>query len=475
LVGVFVKSKKKILIVDDELFFREILKDALKDRYAIFEGKNGDEAISLAVAHQPDLIILDVEMPIRDGIDACKTLKEKPETRGIPVVLFTSLSKSKDMVLGLKAGADDYITKPMCLPEINARVDAHLRTKDYYVDLEHKDLLFLLELSENISAIRNPVAILRLIVEKMSDIIDVARCSIVSVNAQGEAFVKASSDQVGNEELFLDLDKYPEIRKSLESKQSVVINDIANDPLMASVQQYTEGLDYSSIIVIPVIKKEVVIGTFFLRTNSPLKNGITKRIYKLCQLMANILANALENAILFESMKTAQEYFEDMSIRDGLTKLYNHRHFYNRLDEEFSRADRHNTPLSLVFFDIDDFKLINDTYGHTHGDKVLEQVGQLIKTVARKSDMPARYGGDEFAVILPNTSVESAHEMTIRLSSIIQEHKFEGLNGEYLSISSGAATLDGKNIQSSTQLVQLADEAMYKAKSQRQNNVTQIW
>ncbi|MDX2481186.1 MAG: diguanylate cyclase [Desulfuromusa sp.] len=467
------KSKKKILIVDDELFFREILKDSLKDRYDIIEGINGEEAIILAVAHQPDLIILDVEMPIRDGIDACKTLKEKLETRGIPVVLFTSLSKSKDTILGLKAGADDYITKPICLPEINARIDAHLRTKDYYADLEHKDLLFLLELSENVSAIRNPMAILRLIVEKMSDITDVARCSIVSVNAQGEAFVKASSDQVGSEELLLDLDKYPEIRKSFESKQSIVVNDIANDPLMASVRQYTEYIDYGSIVVIPVIKKEVVIGTFFLRTNSPLKNGITKRICKLCQLLANILANALENAILFESMKTAQEYFEDMSIRDGLTKLYNHRHFYNRLEEEFSRADRHNTPLSLVFFDINDFKLINDAHGHTHGDKVLEQVGQLIKSVARKSDIPARYGGDEFAVILPNTTVESAHEMTMRLRSIIQEHKFENLNGEFISISTGAATLDGKNIQSFTQLVHLADESMYQTKSQGKNTVNQ--
>ncbi len=139
------------------------------------------------------------------------------------------------------------------------------------------------------------------------------------------------------------------------------------------------GLDYNSIVVVPIIKKENVIGTFFLRTASPLKDGITDRIFKLCQLVVNISASALENAILFESMKTAQEFFKEMSIRDGLTKLYNHRHFYNRLEEEFSRALRYESPLSLVFLDIDGFKRVNDTYGHSNGDKVLKQIGDFIR------------------------------------------------------------------------------------------------
>jgi len=344
--------KKKILIVDDELFFREVLKDILQKDFAIIEGKDGEEAISLSLKHAPDLIIMDVEMPRKNGIEACRILKADPETRKIPLILFTARTNKKDMVIGLKAGADDYITKPVCLPEIIARVDAHLRAKDFYSDLEDKDLRFLLEITESISAIRNPMAILRLIVEKMAGIMDIARCSIISINDKGEVIVKASNDLNCQEELVLDLRKYPEIQKSIESKQTVVVNDIKNDPLMFSVREQTEKLGYNSIIVIPVIKKESVIGTFFLRTASPIKNGITERIYKLCQLIANISANALENAILFESVQSAQDYFEEMAIRDGLTGLYNHRHFYDRLEEEFSRAGRYAAPLSLVFFDI---------------------------------------------------------------------------------------------------------------------------
>ncbi len=335
------------------------------------------------------------------------------------------------------------------------------------------DLILLLELAENISAIRNPMTILHLIVDKMAGMIGNARCSIVSINNEGVPYVKASSDLEIHEDIKLELCKYPEISKALNSKQPVIINDIKNDPLMDPVRTQIEGLNFNSIVVIPVIKKESVIGTFLLRMATPLSNGVTNRIHKLCQLVANLSANALETAILFERTQTAQEYFEEMSIRDGLTKLYNHQHFYSCLEKEFSRASRYDTPLSLVFFDIDNFKRINDNYGHTHGDMVLGTIGQLTNSVARQSDVPARYGGEEFAVILPNTPSEGALEMANRLGSIIREHKFECLDGEQVTISSGTSTFTENSVQSCDQLVQLADKAMYKAKSLGKNRVSQ--
>ena len=266
--------------------------------------------------------------------------------------------------------------------------------------------------------------------------------------------------------------KYPEICKAIETKKAVVVNDIKNDPLMKSVQEHLKGIEFNSIIVVPIVKKESVIGTFFLRTASSLKDGITERIYKLCQLAANISANALENATLFESMKTAQEYLEEMSIRDGLTRLYNHRHFYNRLDEEFSRAIRYNTPLSLIFFDIDDFKMINDTCGHTQGDEVLRQIGRIIKNVIRESDIAARYGGDEFALLLPNTTADGALDMASRLQLIIREQPFEDLKVEKVTTSTGVATYASGNVQSFDQFVALADGAMYRSKALGKDRVS---
>ncbi|MCK5782928.1 MAG: diguanylate cyclase [Desulfobacterales bacterium] len=466
-------KKKKILIIDDELFFRELLKDILQERFDIVEGKDGCEAVFLSRNHAPDLIIMDVEMPRTNGIEACRALKNTPGIKKIPIILFTSRSDKKDMVLGLKAGADDYVTKPVYAPEVLARVDAHLQPKDFHSSLEHKDLRLLLEITESISAIRNPMAILRLIVEKMTEIIDVARCSIISVNDKKEVFVKASSDLDGQEELKLDLCKYPEIKKSLESKQPVIINDIKNDPLMASVREETKNLKYNSLVVVPVVKKESVIGTLFLQTASPFKNGISDRTFNLCKLLANISANALENAILFESVQAAQEYFEEMAIRDGLTGLYNHRHFYDRLEEEFSRAGRYAVPLSLIYFDLDNFKRINDIYGHSLGDQVLKKIGHLIKEVARESDIPARYGGEEFAIILPNAGEEGAFDLATRIRNVVRDCEFENLPGERITVSSGIATFANKNFQSLSELVHCADEGMYKAKNQGKDMVAQ--
>jgi diguanylate cyclase (GGDEF)-like protein len=190
-------------------------------------------------------------------------------------------------------------------------------------------------------------------------------------------------------------------------------------------------------------------------------------------LVANIAANALENAIIFESVKTAQEYFKQMSIEDALTKLYNRRYFQDRLKEEFSRRERNDAPLSLIFFDLDNFKRINDTYGHAQGDKVLIHIGGLLKTAARGNDLPARIGGDEFAMILPDTTAEGAFKLASRLCLLIKESKIENLDSGTISASMGISTCTKQNIESFDDLVTLADKAMYQSKSQGKGQVSQ--
>ena len=458
-------DKKKILIVDEEGGYGELLKEVLSSTFRIIDTDNCKEAESLASLNLPDMVIIDVEASGERGVELCETIKDDPETRDIPVLLITSLIHKDIIISGLKAGANDYILKPLCLPELVARIESHLRTQGDYEGLEHRDLLMLLELSETISVTRSPNAILRLIVSKVSKILDVARCSVISLVDSKKVIVKASSDLEHNVEIKLDLHKYPEIRKAIETKQSVTINDIHSDPLMTSVRQHIESLPYKSIIVIPLIKKESVIGTFFLRTASYEKEWVSERVYKLSTLVANIAANALENAILFESIKSAQEYFEEVSIRDDLTKLFNRRHFYERLEEEFKRAKRHNEPLSLVYIDIDNFKEINDSYGHNKGDLVLKEVGKLLKATARETDIPARCGGDEFTILLPNTDPTGAKECATRVSSIINSHQIKSLDKYKLTASIGFATYQNQNLDSCDDLVKCADDAMYAAKA----------
>lgn len=456
--------KKEILLVDHEITYRDLLKEVLRDNYKVLESDDYKGGLDLARLCVPELIIINSEMPGRKGIELCAALKEYPETRDIPVFLITSLTNKEDIILGLQAGASDYITKPLCLQEVIARIESHLRTLDDYAELEHKDLLMLLKISETISVTKNPSEILRMIVHKITKIIDVSRCSVLSFTDGKKLVVKASSEFDKKQEITLNLSRYPEIRKALETRRPVIINDIKNDPLMASVQEYIKDIDHNSIVVIPLIRKESVIGTFFLRTITRGENGINERIHRLCQLVANIAANALENAIIFESVKTAQEYFKQMSIEDVLTNLYNRRYFQDRLKEEFNRSVRYDVPLSLILFDLDNFKQINDTYGHGLGDKVLIHIGSLIKTAARGNDLPARIGGDEFAVILPNTTAEGALELANRLCSLIMDSSIENLSRGTISASMGISTCIKQNIESLDDLVALADKAMYQSK-----------
>jgi two-component system cell cycle response regulator len=458
-------QSNKILIVDDDKMIREILKDMLRDHYDVIEATCGDQALEIAIETRPDLILLDIEMPGINGIDVCRKLKQAEQSKYTPLILLSSHTRKDEIILGLQAGADDYLTKPIYLPEVLARVNAHLRSKGYYAELQHRDLQMLLELSDVISASRSPMKILRLVVQKMTEVLDGVRCSIIGIDIQGEPVVKASNTLKENTEIRLELSRYPEIHKAFKTRRAVVVNNVRKDPLMATAREFTAEFAYNSILVVPIIKKESVIGTFFLCTASPLEGGISRRVYNLCHLVANISANALENATLFESMKSAQKFLEERAIRDGLTNLYTHRHFYERLEEEFSRALRHQEPLSLILMDIDDFKRINDNYGHLRGDEVLRRIGRVVRKVVRESDTPARYGGEEFAVILPNTEIEGALEMANRLRNIIRNLRFEGLEESPVTVSIGVSTFSPNTFQSSDQLVRLADRAMYQAKS----------
>ena len=157
-------------------------------------------------------------------------------------------------------------------------------------------------------------------------------------------------------------------------------------------------------------------------------------------------------------------------IRDGLTRLYTHRHFYDRLEKEFSRTLRYKTPLSLILFDIDDFRKINDKYGHMRGDEVIKQIGLVVRDVVRDNDVAARYSGEEFVVLLPNTANEGALKLAQRIRLLASELEYDGIH-EQVTVSAGVSTYLGDSPQPFDQLVQWANLAMVKAKMGDKNRV----
>jgi len=174
-----------------------------------------------------------------------------------------------------------------------------------------------------------------------------------------------------------------------------------------------------------------------------------------------------------ERLSQEVKKMERLAIVDGLTRLYNHRYFQERLRAEFRRARRYMSPLSLIMLDIDDFKEVNDLHGHQVGDLVLSTLSRALKQEMRASDLPARYGGEEIVVILPETDRASACAIAERLRKKIEGLRFTGRNNTPFSITAsfGVTSLDNK-MGSSAQLVETADDSLYVAKASGKNRTS---
>jgi diguanylate cyclase (GGDEF)-like protein len=164
-----------------------------------------------------------------------------------------------------------------------------------------------------------------------------------------------------------------------------------------------------------------------------------------------------------------------LSITDGLTKLYNSRHFYNQLKGELDRSNRYGHPLSLLLLDIDKFKGYNDNYGHLEGDKVLVRIGQTVKSCLRKMDSAYRYGGEEFTVILPETVGKEAETVAHRIRSAVQSDTFVVGGSDAVTITISVGVTEYAPPEEIATFIQRADQAMYISKDNGRNLVSTLY
>jgi len=179
------------------------------------------------------------------------------------------------------------------------------------------------------------------------------------------------------------------------------------------------------------------------------------------------------------AVDNARHYGEQarLASTDGLTGLYNHKHFHEALGAEFSRAHRYAYPISLLLVDIDHFKSYNDAWGHQAGDGLLRDLAGTFKAAARQNDLVARYGGEEFVFVLPQTDKRQATALAKRLCRAVERRRCEGeevLPGGRLTVSIGVAEYPAEDVLHAADLVGRADQALYRAKSLGRNQV-QVW
>jgi diguanylate cyclase (GGDEF)-like protein len=169
------------------------------------------------------------------------------------------------------------------------------------------------------------------------------------------------------------------------------------------------------------------------------------------------------------------ERLKKLAITDGLTKLFNSRHFYNQMELEADRSNRYNHPLALLLLDIDLFKEYNDTYGHLEGDKVLQRIGKVITSCLRKMDTAYRYGGEEFTILLPETSAEEAKTVAERIRSGIEDVNLLPIPGSTANITISIGVTEYFKNEDLSEFVQRADRAMYLSKRNGRNQVSSIF
>lgn len=174
-------------------------------------------------------------------------------------------------------------------------------------------------------------------------------------------------------------------------------------------------------------------------------------------------------SLIAEKIKLFQET-QRLALTDGLTGLYNVRFFYDMLNKEIARSKRYHTLFSLILFDIDDFKIINDTHGHQAGDDVLRSVASTLKTVSRETDIVVRYGGEEFILMLPSTPKDEALTLANRIREKVEEYSYLGKETVKITMSGGVATFP-EDAEDSKALLYAADMAMYEAKGKGKKQV----
>jgi diguanylate cyclase (GGDEF)-like protein len=315
---------------------------------------------------------------------------------------------------------------------------------------------------------------LKILGEESSRLLSSLNAEVIVKNLTGGAYRIIPTEMVfftvrGNEfDIFYRTGRERQEKKSARPSGTLLDFAVKNrEPVYISdVREYRSQVmpfktdDVGSVFVSPLLYERDILGILVLLMEKT--NALDSRQRDLLGVLVNQAATSLANARFHAEI-------ERLAVTDGLTGLFNHRHFQERLAHEFDRLGRFEEPASLLLIDIDFFKKINDTYGHPVGDSVLKKVADIIRKTIRTVDIPARYGGEEFAVILIGTDAGGAMKMAERLRKYVADARFSsGRNSFSITISIGISTY-AKDVKGKEALIERTDKALYDAKGSGRN------
>jgi diguanylate cyclase (GGDEF)-like protein len=399
--------------------------------------------------------------------------------KGIPKIVFSGELTFK--------GFSDWIKTPLSYPAVNPSsreldflIKKALKEKEILnenrslkndLDNLKQELNFFEEVSKTITSTLDLNNILSTIMKKAKKLIKAEAWSFLLIDEEAGdlVFEKTSGKKKNKKKVKKNRLKIGEGIAGWVAQEliPVVIPDVSTDPRFSSKIDRQITLKTKTIMCVPIKSKGNILGVLEI-VNKTTNEPFTKDDLNLILRIVDHAAIAIERASLYQKM-------EELSITDDLTKLFNTRYLNRTLEIEINRANRHHTSLSLIFMDVDHFKTINDNYGHIVGSKLLVEMGQLLIKCLRTVDIVARYGGDEFVIVLPQTPPNNAIQIAERIRKTMEHNVFLKKDGYSLKLTAsfGVASYP-ESAKSKEELLRLADEAMYRVKYQTRNGVYAI-
>ncbi|MBI3593859.1 MAG: diguanylate cyclase [Nitrospirae bacterium] len=462
------KKPFKLLLIEDNPDQQEMMIEAFQAHEAGFEilaADNGLTALEWLGKDHFDAIILDYSLPRMNGLEVLGKIRD--EGHAIPVIMVTGQGDEKIAVESMKKGASEYIIKNKnYLETISIVVQKTIENNQIKRRLAESSTRTrkLQEISLSVAKERRVDTLTQILVDGARELIHTECAVLILLDPEKTEIVHTtlSGFQMNPENLLTPVPLQGLLGMGYSEREPVVIEEPLIHPRWKATPEHQPAI--RQILSVPLFKQEKVMGV--LNVMNKIEGTPFSEEEKVAlSTLAVHTAVAIDNAWFLEGV-------EKQAVTDSLTGLYNHREFQNRLLEEVERGNRYGNLFSVLILDIDHFKTLNDTHGHVTGDQVLKEIVRLIRKGIRNADIPSRYGGEEFTVILPQTSKEDAKVVAERIRQSIEGNHFVAVPGHFVhvTVSIGISSFP-EDTKTREELIIMADQALYFAKNEGRNRV----